>query len=181
MGGGDLPDLLIQGTVRPLIGEQVQWEYDTVDDTGVFRLYSDKPTRISSGPRQGEWNLTLTDRIPVRMHLSTGVSESNIDLTRLQVPELNLDTGVGEVSLWLPEEGPVTGTIHTGIGEITLWVPGGRSARIRVETSVGRVTVYDGFQRQGEYYVTPQYAEQEDAIDLVITGGVGTVNLRIMD
>ncbi|MFB5083936.1 LiaI-LiaF-like domain-containing protein [Symbiobacterium thermophilum] len=179
--GGDLPDLLIEGTVVPLIGEQVQWDYDAVDGTGVFRLYSDKPTRISSGPRQGEWDLVLTDRIPISLHLSTGVADSDIDLTRLHVPELNVEASVGEVSIKLPETGAVKGTINAGIGEVILWIPEGRPARIRVETGIGSTSVAPGFLYRDGYYVTPQYADQEDAVDLVVTGGVGTVDLRIMD
>lgn len=176
--GEPLSDSLIQGSVVPLPGENIRWGYSVRGGEGVFRLYSEMTRQIrSQGTTQARWDLVLTDRLPIRLDLNAGVGESDLDLSRLVVPELNVDAGVGQVSITLPGQGAVTGRIDAGVGEVVLRVPAGRPARIRIETGLGGASADDGFVKQNGYYVTPAYQDGVDAIDLVVSGGVGAVRL----
>jgi len=180
--GEEMPDYLIRGTVTPLVNERIRWDYDVVGDTGVFRLYAQAPDRLrSSHTGDAHWDLVFTNRVPVSLELDAGVGESSIDLSRLVVPELDVDAGVGQVTITLPRQGATSGRIDAGVGEVVLRVPEGRPARIRVETGLGGTTADGGFVRQNGYFVTPEYRDDVDAIDLFVSGGVGSVRLVTID
>lgn len=180
--GETMSDYLVQGSVVPLISEEIQWGYNVVGDRGVFRLYS-KPNGPlnSNGSGRGNWDLVLTDALPLSLDLDLGVGESHVDLSRLNVQELDVDAGVGQVTITLPEQGALTGRINAGVGEVIIRVAKGRPARIQVETGLGGSSADDGFQRQNGHYVTPEYRDGADDIDLFVSGGVGAVRLVTYD
>jgi hypothetical protein len=50
-----------------------------------------------------DWNLRLTDEIPLDIRLNTGASDTRLDLTDLQVINLRVDTGASATDIKLPD------------------------------------------------------------------------------
>jgi len=177
--GGALGGSLVQGTVLPLRGEQLEELHRVEDGTAFYRLGSTLGAPFGNQSGRGQWDLVLTDAVPIHLNVETGVAESQIDLSQLQVPDLEVKTGVGEMELVLPARGAVSGRISAGVGSITVRIPADRAARIRVETGLGAVDADGDLVRDGDVYTTPDYAGAADAIDLVVEGGVGEINLDV--
>jgi len=180
IGASDSEDQLVHGTVVPLVNETIEEQYEVTGGTAYYRLRSAVHVPTSSREGQGTWSLYFSKAVPIRLQLATGVGESDIDLSGLRVTELDLSTGVGDVRLTLPAQGPVTGKIDGGISQIVVRVPQDRPARIKVETGLGSVSVDSAFRKDGNYFITENFREGEDAIDLVVSGGIGQVILEIV-
>ena len=69
-------------------------------------------------------------------------------------------------------------TLETGVGESTVTIPSGVAARVRVNRGIGDVNIPDGFKRDGDTYVSPDFETAEHRVDLTIKGGVGTITVR---
>lgn len=173
-------DQLVHGSVVPLSNERIEESYEVTGGTAHYRLRS--VVNVPTTARRGEatWDLFFSGAIPISLRLDTGVGESDIDLSGLRVTDLDVNAGVGELRLTLPAQGPVTGTIDAGVGEVVLRVPQGRSARIKVDTGLGGVRT-SGFRKEGGYFVTGDVRAGEEAIDLVVSGGIGEVVLETVN
>ncbi|WP_374712566.1 LiaI-LiaF-like domain-containing protein [Symbiobacterium terraclitae] len=177
----ELGDELVHGSVIPLSNERIDEQYEVVDGTAYYRLRSTVSIPVDARRGQGTWDLYLSPAVPISLQLDTGVAESDIDLSGLRVTDLDVSTGVGDVRLTLPAQGAVTGRIDAGVGQIFLRVPKGRPARIKVETGLGGTDVGGGFRREDGYFITEDFRAGQEAIDLVVTGGIGHVVLQIVD
>lgn len=172
---------IIQGSIVPLRNEQVRQSYSVDGSTGHYRLDSEIRGFTGSirGGSRGQWNLELTESMPVALKLSTGAGEVSVDLSQVQISDLRVESGVGETTIILPASGAFSGRIQAGVGEVIVKIPAGQQARIEVETGLGDVSTRGGFNRNGNVYTTPGYDAAADFIDLRVEGGVGTVRLEI--
>lgn len=183
VGGGAGSDNLVEGAVDLSTGETVRRDFHVVGDTASFQLSSQSPPfgpwgswgRNGRGPT---WDLRLTDKVPLRLRLESGVGRTELDLARLQIQELRIDTGVGENTVTMPGQGRVTATISGGVGRTAITIPQGMAARIRVDQGIGHVAVNGNFVRQGKEYVSPDYETAANRLDLKISGGVGAIEIR---
>lgn len=170
---------LIQGEIIPLVGERVRQDFRG-GSVASYTLSTEFRGNLGFGDRgASRWDLQLNDQIPLALTLETGVGRSNIDLSRLTVTDLRINSGVGETDLVLPAQGQLRGRIESGVGQTTIRIPDGMAARIRVRTGVGGVTVRGDFNKEGAYYITPDYSSAKNRVDLEINGGVGGVRIEL--
>ena len=184
---GALPagaDELVAGTIRR--PDEIRLEQSFNVDGDVARYHLSTRGSVRSGPlpffgQTGDnwrWDLQLNRDVPMRLVLNTGVGATTLDLRQLALERLTVDTGVGETRVMLPGEGQLDVRISGGVGELTVELPEGVPARIRVETGLGSSNIEGDFERDGDVYVSPNYDDALDRIDLVLSAGVGQVNVR---
>lgn len=136
---------------------------------------------ISFGGRGGEWDLRLSDRVPVELEFDGGVGESRLDLRGLNLTEVEIDAGVGNVELTLPAAGAYRVDIDAGVGQLVVRVPAGASVRLAVSTGLGGVSTTGGFERSGnDVYLSPGYDARVPTAEVSIDGGVGAIRFEVV-
>jgi Cell wall-active antibiotics response 4TMS YvqF/Domain of unknown function (DUF5668) len=174
-------DNLIEGMIARSSAEQVLRDFSMDGDSATFKLHSRSAWVFPFRERRGErveWSLLLNRAIPLRLHIDTGAGQATLDLARLQVADLDVNTGVGQTTLTLPQKGQVRARINGGIGETVVIIPAGMAARIEATTGLGQVQVIGTYEHEDKIYTTPGYDSATSRVDLVVSGGVGSITVR---
>lgn len=177
------------------------------ESTRVVSLTEDTQGKVVPEGRTLDWELRLTNRVPVDLKLSMGTGNVTGNLSRMVFTGLDLTQGTGTSNLILPSSPFDLRTVTVNGGEMTL-VPG-RGAQFEVAAAVNSGALHFGVANgvpviinvveQGEgvtismpetfvqaqnaegqtVYQSPEYVEGSSAmvINLTITGGEFTVNL----
>lgn len=181
LAGGADTGSLVQGTVVPIGGERLDRDFRVSGATAYYKLSSEfNGIMIPFGDRsgQGRWSLRLNEQTPMALTIETGVGKSDLDLSHLTVTDLRVSSGVGETTLTLPARGQLRAKLSAGVGQTTVRLPEGMAARIRVQTGMGGVSVRGDFDREGSFYVTPNYNGAANRIDIEVDGGVGGIRIE---
>ena len=135
---------------------------------------------IALGTAHNEWDLALTDRIPLDLDLSFGAGRAEVDLRGVAVKRLTLHMGAGEVKLDMSGDRTVglDGTLNGGVGSGTLMLPAQVGVRVRVDGGLGSVNA-PGFAKNGHEYTNAAYGKTAVAIELSIHAGIGSIELRL--
>lgn len=126
--------------------------------------------------RDNVWSLQLNRTAPLRLKVSTGVGTSTINLESLHVT--SLDVNVGRTMVTLPEHGQLLAQIDGGVGETEVTIPASMAAKIRVRAGLGNMQIGSRYQRQGDYYLSPNYDTATNRVELTVNGGIGSITIR---
>lgn len=185
LGSTQKADTLAVASLTLFENEELRQEFKIDGDTALFELGT-RMTRSFAIPvfppfgffdTEHNWEIDLSQAVPINLELNTGVGLSNIDLEDLNITNLEIDTGVGQTIVTLPVSGDFDARISGGVGELRVRVPKGTAIRIRVDSGVGDVSVRGDYQRDGNTYTSPTYNDSEDRIDLFVSGGVGSIRI----
>lgn len=173
-------DKLVEGTVGRLNGERIDSNYygNNGDMTFILKSGGFSIPNVNTRRGQGVWDLKLAKNVAMDLKVGTGVGESTIDLTGLTLNRLEVSTGIGEVDLTLPNTGKFDVKMNNGIGETTLRIPDGMEAKIRASKGIGSININGAFSRADGYWVTPNYANAQNRVDVEISGGIGEIEIR---
>lgn len=173
--------LLAEGRLEAVAGQEIDQSYARRGQRGRLELASRRLRGFRGATSAPTWQLQLSGRVPIALHVDSGVGNANMDLSELQLESLQLDGGVGNVSLTLPPRGDYRADIDGGVGDTVVRLPRGLAARISVDRGVGSVRVPDVFTRDDDVYTSPGYDSAPDRVDLRIDGGVGSVRIEFAD
>lgn len=172
---------LVEGDVRPLIGEEIS---ETIDFSGT-RATVDLRTKgfivvpfFSGWSGQPSWDLALHPGVAIDMIVDFGVGKVELDLRDLQIGEIQAEHGIGQLILLLPPEANDDIFLKGGIGEILVVIPKNVGVRLSADVGIGNVRVPSGYARDGDFYISPGYAAAEKQIEMVIDLGIGSVQVR---
>ena len=128
----------------------------------------------------GKGALRLTPDIPLELDLAVGASSTRMDLTDLRITNMRLDLGASKGTVYLPKPvGTTRAAIKAGAADIDLIVPKGAAARIAVDSGLSRVNVdADRFTQSGGFYVTRNYDQATDRLEITLEVGVASVEVR---
>ncbi len=125
-----------------------------------------------------KWNVGLNSSVTYDLNLNVGVGQSNIDLSKLRLSGGELDGGVGTSELYLPGQGNYQLRINGGVGTIRIYVPSNLAVRAQVDGGVGSFNRLPKMQQvRDDVYETPGFSSAEDAVTLIIDGGVGSISM----
>lgn len=133
------------------------------------------------GPRNYlEWDLNLTDEIPLDLRLNTGASDTRLNLTDLQVTNLRVDTGASATEINLPD-----GVAHTkvlvkaGAASVKINVPEMVAARIYVTGGLMGSSVNQArFPKSGGYYQSAEYETAPHKVEIRVNIGLGSATVQ---
>jgi hypothetical protein len=180
VGGGAGPGELFSGTFGGGLDLQSQRRGDTLE--ADLRVPS--PAIFFPFPwigwRDLEWDVHLTDTVPLTLRVESGASESVLDLTALRVTELRVATGASSTEVRLPSAaGNMNVRIEAGAASVKIWVPQGVGARIRAEGGLSEIRVDPSrFPKQGLVHQSADYDAAANKVDLKIQMGVGSVEVH---
>ncbi|HET7012167.1 MAG TPA: DUF5668 domain-containing protein [Anaerolineales bacterium] len=181
-GGADAGQALV-GTFRGgveqahrLSGESLGMDFSVPSD---FFLQFVSPWTWWGGERL-EWNMRVTETIPVSMDVESGASEVRMDLSRLQLDKLRLAAGASSIEMVMPASAVHTeARIESGAASLMLDIPEGVAARIEVEGGLADVRVNPSrFPKVGSIHQSPDYETAAHRLDLHIEAGAASVNVR---
>lgn len=112
------------GDLRIETGDRFGWDED---EKGVNIEIEDGDWDWGSAwgdDKRNEWNIALTDKIPISLDIETGASNNEIDLTGLKIADLDIEAGACELALTVDEP--------SGYRTRVISIEGG-AARLRAE------------------------------------------------
>jgi hypothetical protein len=176
---------LISGTVDTAVGEWLTEDFKIVADKAHLVLGTENRNvffdfNFFGFGRQPvrNWELMLSEEIPISLNIHTGVGEARIDLERVLATDVEVRTGVGITDLTLPATGHAKVTLSGGVGETVIRIPKGVAASIRTKTGIGSVQVYGNYARINNEYISPDFDTAENRIELEVKGGVGSIEIQ---
>jgi predicted membrane protein len=133
---------------------------------------------VFPGVSEETWDVGLNSSVTYQLDLNAGVGQSKIDLTKLLVSGGELNGGVGTAELYLPGKGHYRLTINGGVGTIRIYVPSHLAVRAEVNGGLGSFNPLPKMQEvRDDVYETPDFSSAEDAVTLIIDGGVGSISM----
>jgi len=126
-----------------------------------------------------DWDVGLTDAIPLDLRVDVGAARAALDLSELRVRSLELHTGASDVRVRLPRGGGDTKVrAEAGAASVTFEVPAGVAARIRSRMALGSSQIDETrFPRSADGHASPEFGTAANRVDLDISGGVGSVRV----
>lgn len=186
MGAGELSvaggaDNLLDASFRYNVAAwQPRVNYSVNGSLGdlVVDQMGEDPSIPVGGAIINEWELFLSNAVPVDLVFETGAGKSELDLHELEMTSLLIDSGVGITTVDLSRalDHDLNVTIHGGLGEITLFLPGEMGVRVSVNRGISSLT-NSGLVQDGDDYVNSAYGVSPHTMYLDIQAGVGSINL----
>lgn len=130
-----------------------------------------------------EWDLSFAEDVPMEMTIELGAGRSDLDLADLALTSLMVNAGAGDTTLDLAGGDWPDGldvTMRGGVGRATVYLPSDVGVRAEVTGGIGQVNA-TGLTREGDAYVNEAYDGGEATVSLDIEGGVGEINLEVVE
>ena len=156
--------------------------YNRKGDKGEVIIKQKSLNSFNSYNIKNEWNLELTDNVPMNLSVDSGVSSTELDLQGLMLEKLDINAGVGDLYVDLGGdawENSFETNITTGVGEATVILPSEVGVKIKSEKGLGTSNVV-GFISQGEgVYVNEAYEDADVILTVNTEMGVGDITFKL--
>jgi hypothetical protein len=170
---------LVNGSFQTERFGNVYADYSVDGRTGRFVMRS-QPVVNFPGGRGWDWELVLNGGLPMDLELAMGVGEMNADLAILDLEKLEVSQGVGDIDLTLAGGGNYSGDLSQAIGQVVVRIPSDLGVRLQVSRAISSLDIPTGFERDGDYYYSPNYASADYKINLEISQAIGSVEVRML-
>lgn len=159
--------------------------YKKQKDVGKVKIKQGSKTTFgfNKGKFENEWDLQLTNDIPIDLDVDMGVSTSTLNLKGLHLNSLSIDSGVGESVIDLSGDWKkgFRADFDLGVGDVTIILPKQTGVRVNVSKGIGRVDLKDFTVQNDGVYVNDAYTSADAIIDISLDIGVGDVKFKIAE
>jgi predicted membrane protein len=155
--------------------------YNRKGNKGEVTIEQKNMNSINTSNIKNEWNLELSDDVPMNLSVHSGASSTELDLQGLMLEKLNIDAGVGELHIDLGGawDNSFETNIKTGLGAATVILPSEVGVKIKSEKGIGTSNVV-GFISQGEgVYVNEAYENADVILTVNTEMGVGDITFKL--
>lgn len=154
-------------------------DYRVAGDRGRLLVRQRKGRSFFVGHRRNDWDIRLTETLPLDLDLKLGAGESQLDLRGVNLASLEVDMGVGELDVDLtgPRTRDLEVRIHGGIGSATVKLPRDVGVRVEVDGGLGSVNA-PGFIKDGHRYTNGSFGRTAVAVRVKVEAGIGSIDLR---
>lgn len=134
------------------------------------------------GDHRYEWNLKLSNDVPMRLEVTLGAGVSHLRLGGMLLDEVDIQMGVGECTLDLTGKWreDVYVNIRGGVGKAHIVLPKDTGIELRAQGGIGRITV-SGLKRDGDAYVNDHFRKSPVLMRVRVQGGIGEINVEVAD
>jgi hypothetical protein len=173
--------VLLGGRVVPFNGERVEQDVErtganleaTIRTVGVvvmpfFRTSTDRPS----------WDMELHPRVVYDLVVDVGGGKTDLFIEDLLVEAITVDHGIGQAIVYLPEKGSYKAEIDAGLGQIVIDLPDTSGVKLYTEVGLGAVDVPNNFRREGDAYISPNYNQAEERVEVNVSLGIGSIEIR---
>jgi hypothetical protein len=173
---------LVEGVVRLGRGETVDDSYSMQGGKATYELQAQGQVWVpftGGWDDRRVWELGISPGPTLGLHTSLGMGQLLLDLTGLTLGDLEVDMGLGQTEVTLPAEGSFQGSIEGAIGLTVIIIPEGVAARIQVDTGLAGRELPDDYRQQGDgVYVSADYAEAQNRVDLQVSQAMGLLRIQ---
>ena len=155
--------------------------YNRKGNKGNLTIEQDNLNNVNFSDIKNEWNLKLSDDVPINLSVHSGASSTELDLQGLMLEKLDIDAGIGElhVDLGGDWENSFETNISTGVGSATVILPSEVGVKIKSEKGIGTSNVV-GFISQGEgVYVNEAYEDADVILTVNTEMGIGDITFKL--
>ncbi|WP_313238125.1 toast rack family protein [Sporosarcina ureae] len=157
--------------------------YKNKRDIGYVEIQQKMKGFSALRKHRNDWNLQLTNEIPVNLDVEMGVSDSELLLAGIHLNHVSIDAGVGDTTINLGGEWKESfdGDINLGVGDAKIHLPKETGVKLSVSKGIGSVGT-KGFISKGKgIYVNEAYNHSDTNIHLKVDVGVGSVDFLIVE
>ncbi len=155
--------------------------YTEKKGTGTAKIHQKMKAFNKLGNNRNNWDLQLSNDIPVVLHVDAGVADADLDLAGIQLQHLAVDAGVGDLTVNLSGhwQDSFDVQIEAGVGDLEIILPKETGVRLHVDKGLGDIKV-EGVISQGKgLYVNEAYAGADTVIDVNVDTGIGDVKVSV--
>jgi hypothetical protein len=155
-------------------------KYKRSGDKGkvVIEQSDKKLSGIKVGNVKNEWDLQLTNEVPIDLEVNTGATETKLNLQGLQLSNLDINAGVGDITVDLSGDWKESFDVdlEMGVGKSTLILPKDVGVKIKSSKGIGHAD-FKGFISEGNgVYVNEAYNDADVKIIVNTDLGIGEAN-----
>ncbi len=127
-----------------------------------------------------DWDLKLIDDAPLKLELNSGAGNMNLDFSSLKLTKFRLSTGASSITVIFGDKVEKTeAVIKSGASSIKVIVPKGLGVHLKRSSALGSLDLPSSFEKiNGREYKTDNYDEASAKLDLEVTSGVGSLDIR---
>lgn len=157
--------------------------YKVKKDKGKIKVNQPKMKKKNrkKGSLKNEWNLQLTNNVPIDLKIETGASDSELNLAGIRLSQLNIETGVGRTTVDLGGtwKESFEANLDMGVGQTTVILPKDIGVKVHSDKGIGIINV-EGLISKGEgVYVNEAYENANMIITVNADLGVGEANFIV--
>jgi len=148
-------------------------------DAGVGHLnISQDDTTVHFGKSHNEWNLRLSNEVPLELKVEMGAGRGRLRLRDLPVTRLEMSMGAGQadVDLTGDRKSDLTANLEGGVGQVTIRLPRKVGVVVRASGGIGSISAH-GFRHEDDEYTNESYGKTPATIHLKVEGGIGQISL----
>jgi hypothetical protein len=173
--------VLLGGRVVPFYGERVEQDIErsganleaAIRTAGIvvmpfFRASTDRPS----------WDMELHPGVVYDLVVDVGGGKADLFLEDLLVETLTVDQGIGQTIVYLPKDGSYTAEIDAGLGQVVVHLTDTLGVKLYADVGLGAVDVPNNFRREGDAYLSPNYSQAEERVEINVSLGIGSVEIR---
>lgn len=151
-------------------------------EEGFGRLTIEQPASVVGATWPSnvryEWNLKLSDKVPMDLDVEMGVGKMDIDTRGINLRHLKVHAGVGEGRIDLSgTTADLTADVEAGIGKLKLLVPSDVGVRVEAEGGIGHIQA-KGLTSNGEAWTNDAWGKSKASILIKVEGGIGEVEIE---
>lgn len=134
----------------------------------------------AEGKADTRWEVKFTRNIPLTMDVKSAVSNMELALSKLEVTELRMDIDVGNCVVKMPSSASATyAYIKADVANVEVTIPDGIAAKLKADVDLGIFEVDENrFPRKDSYYMSPDFEDAENRVELEIDCDVGRVQVK---
>lgn len=137
--------------------------------------------KVNVGDLKNEWNLTLSDEIPLNLEVNSGASDTYLDLKGLNLKNLDVNAGVVDITIDLSGtwKKSFNASLALGVGQSTIILPEDVGVKIESSKGIGTANFVDFISKGNGIYVNEAYESADVIINLKTDLGVGEAVFKL--
>jgi len=132
----------------------------------------------SFGNTKNEWDIQLSDSVPVSLATTVGAGEGTMTLGSLNLQSVQVQAGAGEFTLDLrgAPKRSYDVRVNASVGQTNIRLPKSVGIVATATAGVGGVNV-SGLEKQGSTWINAGHEQDPVVIHVDVKGGVGQIEL----
>ncbi len=165
----------------PDAGDDIHMNDDNINEWNI-RLNNDILLDLSIRLGGGEGDYDLSQLKMNSLEIKLGGGKLNIDLRNASLPKLDFKGIAGEATVDLSGnwKNDLEADFVCGIGELNLKLPEKIGVKVIASGILGEIHASDFF-KEGSTYTNSAYKKTKITLNIDIFGGIGNVNLELVD